>query len=181
MASNVDKTLNFVNQFIFLMAFAVKCTLQFLGFLINFVIVISVWSSRPEVFCKKGVLRNFAKFTWKHLYHSLFLIKLQSCSWYLKRFYEGESTAKKVFKYGVFWSVFSRSCTKYRKMQKSKNSVFGHFSRSEHFKFNTFHMKVWRQWYLKLFMTLLLCSSYVEYFPKNRLPKSILRPFVQRK
>ena len=24
-------------------------------------------SSRPEVFCKKGVLRNFAKFTRKHL------------------------------------------------------------------------------------------------------------------
>ena len=28
-------------------------------------------SSRPEVFCKKGVLRNFAKFTGKHLCHSL--------------------------------------------------------------------------------------------------------------
>ena len=25
-------------------------------------------SSRPEVFCKKGVLRNFAKFTGKHLW-----------------------------------------------------------------------------------------------------------------
>ena len=24
-------------------------------------------SSRPEVFCKKGLLRNFAKFTEKHL------------------------------------------------------------------------------------------------------------------
>ena len=30
-------------------------------------------SSRPEVFCKKGVLRNFAKFTEKHLCRSLFL------------------------------------------------------------------------------------------------------------
>ena len=29
-------------------------------------------SSRPEVFCKKGVLRNFAKFTGKHLCQSLF-------------------------------------------------------------------------------------------------------------
>ena len=29
-------------------------------------------SSRPEVFCKKGVLRNFAKLTGKHLYQSLF-------------------------------------------------------------------------------------------------------------
>ena len=30
-------------------------------------------SSRPEVFCKKGVLRIFAKFTGKHLCQSLFL------------------------------------------------------------------------------------------------------------
>ena len=29
-------------------------------------------SSRPEVFCKKCVLRNFAKFTGKHLRQSLF-------------------------------------------------------------------------------------------------------------
>ena len=28
-------------------------------------------SSRPEVFCKKGVLRNFTKFTGKHLCQSL--------------------------------------------------------------------------------------------------------------
>ena len=35
-------------------------------------------SSRPEVFCKKGVLRNFTKFTGKHLCQSPFLIKLQA-------------------------------------------------------------------------------------------------------
>ena len=29
-------------------------------------------SSRPEVFCEKGVLRNFAKFTGKQLCQSLF-------------------------------------------------------------------------------------------------------------
>ena len=33
---------------------------------------IPVRSSRPEVFCKKGVLRNFVKFTGKHLCQSLF-------------------------------------------------------------------------------------------------------------
>ena len=33
-------------------------------------------SSRPEVFCKKGVLKNFAKFTRKHLCQSLFLNKV---------------------------------------------------------------------------------------------------------
>ena len=32
-------------------------------------------SSRPDVFCKKGVLKNFAKFTGKHLCQSLFLNK----------------------------------------------------------------------------------------------------------
>ena len=33
-------------------------------------------SSRPEMFCKKGVLRNFAKFTRKHLCQSLFFNKV---------------------------------------------------------------------------------------------------------
>ena len=33
-------------------------------------------SSRPDVFCEKGVLRNFAKFTGKHLCQSLFLNKV---------------------------------------------------------------------------------------------------------
>ena len=33
-------------------------------------------SSHPEVFCKKGVLRNFAKFTRKHMCRSLFLNKV---------------------------------------------------------------------------------------------------------
>ena len=32
-------------------------------------------SSRTDVFFEKGVLRNFAKFTWKHLCQSLFLIE----------------------------------------------------------------------------------------------------------
>ena len=32
-------------------------------------------NSRPVVFCKKVVLRNFAKFTGKHLCQSLFLLK----------------------------------------------------------------------------------------------------------
>ena len=35
-------------------------------------------SSRPEVFCKKGVLKNLTKFTEKHLCHGLFLNKLQA-------------------------------------------------------------------------------------------------------
>ena len=35
-------------------------------------------SSRPEVFCKKSVFRNFTKFTGKHLYQSLFFNKVAS-------------------------------------------------------------------------------------------------------
>ena len=33
-------------------------------------------SSRPEVFCKKGILKNFTKFTGKHLRQSLLFNKI---------------------------------------------------------------------------------------------------------
>ena len=33
-------------------------------------------SSRPEVFCKKDILKNFAKFAGKHLCKSLFFHKV---------------------------------------------------------------------------------------------------------
>ena len=33
-------------------------------------------SNRPEVFCEKGFLRNFVKFTGKHLCQSLFFNKV---------------------------------------------------------------------------------------------------------
>ena len=39
-------------------------------------VILTFRSSRPDVFCKKGVLRNFAKFTGKHLRQSLFLNKV---------------------------------------------------------------------------------------------------------
>ena len=39
--------------------------------------VISIFkSSRPELFCEKGVVRNFTKFTWKHLCQSLLFNKV---------------------------------------------------------------------------------------------------------
>ena len=46
------------------------------------VLILMIWvyselrSSRLEVFCRKGVLRNFAKFTGKHLRQSLFFNKV---------------------------------------------------------------------------------------------------------
>ena len=35
-------------------------------------------SSRLEVFCEKGIIKNFVKYTGKYLRKSLFLIKLQA-------------------------------------------------------------------------------------------------------
>ena len=49
------------------------------GFLIKIRVSQKMYrSSRPEVFCKKGVLTNFVKFTGKHPCQSLFLIKLSN-------------------------------------------------------------------------------------------------------
>ena len=43
--------------------------------ILNFIFIVR--SSRPEVFCKKGVLRNFTKFTGKHLCQSPFFNKVE--------------------------------------------------------------------------------------------------------
>ena len=45
-------------------------------FVMDYLSVVSFRSSRPEVLYKKGVLRNFAKFTGKHLCQSLFFNKV---------------------------------------------------------------------------------------------------------
>ena len=46
---------------------------------INVTILVRFYlTSRLKVFCKKGVLRNFSKFTGKHQCWSVFLIKLQA-------------------------------------------------------------------------------------------------------
>ena len=42
-------------------------------------------SSRPDVFCKKDVLRNFAKFTGKYLRQSLFFNKVQQACNFIKK------------------------------------------------------------------------------------------------
>ena len=48
-------------------------------------ILIRFRSSCPKMFCKKCALRNFAKFTGKHLCQGLFLIKLQASTLLKKR------------------------------------------------------------------------------------------------
>ena len=65
------------------MKFAKRKTLPFQN-TSNF---IKFGSSRPEVFCKKGVPRNLTKFTEKRQYQSLFLNKVagQACNFIKKR------------------------------------------------------------------------------------------------
>ena len=55
-----------------------KVIIAFLKMVLNgtFISRVKCRSSRPEVFCKKGVLRNFLKFTGKHLCQSLFFNKV---------------------------------------------------------------------------------------------------------
>ena len=64
-------------------------------------------SSHPEVFYKKGVLRNFAKFTGKHLRQSLFFTKI--CRYEASNFIKNETLAQ----------TFS-----YRFCEISKNTFF---------------------------------------------------------
>ena len=46
---------------------------------------IIIRSSRPNVICKKGVLKNFSKFTGKHLFWSLFFAGLRPATLVKKR------------------------------------------------------------------------------------------------
>ena len=52
-------------------------------------------SSLPEVFCKRGVLKNFTKLTGKHLCRSLFLNKVAGLR-------PANSLKKRYFNTGVF-------------------------------------------------------------------------------
>ena len=63
-------------------------------------------SSRPAMFCKKGVVRNFAKFTRKHLCQSLLFNKVTGLpeAW---DFFKKETVAL-VFS-GEFWEIFKNT------------------------------------------------------------------------
>ena len=68
--------------------------------------LLKIQKQPPDVFCKKGVLRNFAKFTGKHLYQRVFFNKklLKTCN-----FIKKDSVAQ----------VFSCNCC-----EISKNTFF---------------------------------------------------------
>ena len=51
---------------------------KFKFFLFELFSSLHIRSSRPEGFCKRSVLKNFAKLTGKHLCWSLFLTTLQA-------------------------------------------------------------------------------------------------------
>ena len=60
--------ITFIDKFRLLGFSFIKCSNSFLFF--------SSEAARPEVFCKKGTLKNFVKFTGKHLCQSLFFNKV---------------------------------------------------------------------------------------------------------
>ena len=71
--SNFSKSSKFENKLHFQHWLCEDCEEAF-GCLFLFVLIRKTSRrSRPEVFCKKGVLRNFTKFTGKHLCQSLSL------------------------------------------------------------------------------------------------------------
>ena len=65
-------------EFLFLKEFLLYIFFCFRKFILNFVTKSrkKLISSRPDVFCKKDVLKNFSKFTRKHLCQSLFFNKV---------------------------------------------------------------------------------------------------------
>ena len=61
--------------FLTLNSLIVTILIIFVHFIIQDSVKVRYRSSHPEVFCKKGVLRNFEKFTGKHLCQRLFFDK----------------------------------------------------------------------------------------------------------
>ena len=83
-----------------------KDHLSFFGVIINFYWnstnsrfsdeLVNFRGSRPKVFCKKGVLRNFTKFTGKNLCQSLFFNKVAAAT----------ATANNISQWPRIWQVF---------------------------------------------------------------------------
>ena len=74
-------------------------------------------SSRPEVFCKKGVHRNFAKFTGKHHCQSLFFNKVAGPATLLKK-----DTLAQVF--SCEFCEISKNAFRYRTPLVTASSIY---------------------------------------------------------
>ena len=74
------------------------------------------------------------------------------------------STAWKVSKYGVFSCIQSE----YRKIQTSKNFVFGHFSRSEEFGIAFFLMETYFMGSTDIYKQCNLCEDFKRDFIGNK-------------
>ena len=88
-------------------------------------------SSRPEVFCKKGVLRNFEKFLGKHLCQSLFFNKVAGLR-IIKALWELYKSFIKASLWKVYKSFIKASLWKvYKSFTKAllKNYMFTGFSK----------------------------------------------------
>ena len=88
-----------------------KCSFNVLLRKQLFLVHLTVRSSRPEVFCKKVVLRNFAKFKGKHL--SLFFNKRQlrpeACNFIVKETWHRSSCEVGEISKNTFFTVHLRA------------------------------------------------------------------------
>ena len=85
------------------------------------IFLIIVRSSRPDVFCKKGVLRNFTKFTGKHLCQSLYFNKVAGLRPEACNFIKIEALAR-VF--SCEFGEFSKNTSSYRTPSVTASAQF---------------------------------------------------------
>ena len=92
-------------------------------------------SSRPEVFCEKGDVRNFAKFTGKHLCQSLFFNKVAGQA---RNFIKKETLAQvfsrefcEIYKNTFFYSTPPVAASVVRRNTKHKIDVNTRIERKE--------------------------------------------------
>ena len=95
----------------------------------------SIRSSLPEVLCKKGALRNFAKFTGKHLCQSLFFNKVVSLSLQLYQKRDSDTTQQAFVLMKTSWRRLLSSSsedvfkTSWRRLGRRKNVMLKTFWR----------------------------------------------------
>ena len=110
---------------------------------------IRLWSSSSEVFCNKGVLRNFTKFTGKHLCQSLFFNKVASLrpATLLKKRLWRRCFPVNFVKFlrtpfhieHLWWLLLKIKIAKYTNECELMNSAVKHKDRFSSFRESTFH------------------------------------------